>query len=256
MTPPCLVNLTALPSRLISTWRSRCGSPSSGGSGIRGRSARSARPWRSPPARRSPAPAPARRPCANGTLSTRSLPASIFEKSRMSSMTCIRCSADSWTTVAHSRCSALSGVSNSSAVMPSTPFIGVRISWLMRARNSLLARAAGFGRVARLAQLGLVADARGDVGEEAGGAAVEREDPQLDDARRRRPRRARSRCVEVGASASGRRRGRRQRGAEGRQRRVEPLAQRSPPATRRSPARPRRSTTRPGRRAGSRTCLR
>ena len=56
-------------------------------------------------------------------------------------MTCIRCSADSWTMVAHSSCSGVSGVSNSSVVMPSTPFIGVRISWLMRARNSLLARA-------------------------------------------------------------------------------------------------------------------
>ncbi len=56
-------------------------------------------------------------------------------------MTCIRCSADSWTMVAHSSCSADSGVSKSSVVMPSTPFIGVRISWLMRARNSLLARA-------------------------------------------------------------------------------------------------------------------
>ena len=41
---------------------------------------------------------------------------------------------------AHSRCcSASSGVSSSRSVMPMTPFIGVRISWLMLARNSLLA---------------------------------------------------------------------------------------------------------------------
>ncbi len=40
----------------------------------------------------------------------------------------------------HSRCSAVSGVSSSSCVKPSTPFIGVRSSWLMVARNSLLAR--------------------------------------------------------------------------------------------------------------------
>ena len=99
-------------------------------------------------------------------------------------MTCIRCSADSWTMVAHSSCSGESGVSNSSVVMPSTPFIGVRISWLMRARNSLLARAPDFGGVAGLAQLGLVADACGDVGEEAGGAAVEGEDPEREDALR------------------------------------------------------------------------
>ena len=43
-------------------------------------------------------------------------------------------------TSAYSRCSAVSGVSSSSRVMPMTPFIGVRISWLMLARNSDLSR--------------------------------------------------------------------------------------------------------------------
>ena len=48
-----------------------------------------------------------------------------------------------WRTVsAYSRCSGVSGVSSSSPVMPMTPFIGVRISWLIVARNSLLARLA------------------------------------------------------------------------------------------------------------------
>ena len=41
-----------------------------------------------------------------------------------------------------SRCSAVSSVSSASSVMPMMPFIGVRISWLMLARNSLLARLA------------------------------------------------------------------------------------------------------------------
>ena len=41
-----------------------------------------------------------------------------------------------------SRCSALSGVSRSRLVMPMTPFMGVRISWLIEARNSDLAREA------------------------------------------------------------------------------------------------------------------
>ena len=41
---------------------------------------------------------------------------------------------------ANSRCCGSSSVSSSSSVMPMTPFIGVRISWLMLARNSLLAR--------------------------------------------------------------------------------------------------------------------
>ena len=66
VTPPRSVNLTALPSRLISTCRSRCGSPSMGGSGTRGRSARRPGPCASPPARRSPAPARARRPARRG----------------------------------------------------------------------------------------------------------------------------------------------------------------------------------------------
>ena len=41
-----------------------------------------------------------------------------------------------------SRCSAVSSLSSASSVMPMMPFIGVRISWLMLARNSLLARLA------------------------------------------------------------------------------------------------------------------
>ena len=40
---------------------------------------------------------------------------------------------------AKSRCSSLSGVSSSSPLMPMTAFIGVRISWLMVARNALFA---------------------------------------------------------------------------------------------------------------------
>ena len=38
-----------------------------------------------------------------------------------------------------SRCSAVSSVCRAEPVMPMTPFMGVRISWLMLARNSLLA---------------------------------------------------------------------------------------------------------------------
>jgi len=39
-----------------------------------------------------------------------------------------------------SRCSSSSGVSAQQVAKPSTPFMGVRISWLMVARNSLFAR--------------------------------------------------------------------------------------------------------------------
>ncbi len=48
-------------------------------------------------------------------------------------------------------CRSLNSVSWRSSAMPSTPFMGVRISWLMLARNWLLARlaasAASFARV-------------------------------------------------------------------------------------------------------------
>ena len=40
----------------------------------------------------------------------------------------------------YSRCSGINGVSHSKSAMPMIAFIGVRISWLMRARKSLLAR--------------------------------------------------------------------------------------------------------------------
>ena len=47
--------------------------------------------------------------------------------------------------------------------MPRMPFIGVRISWLMLARNSLLARLAASAATMRLLQLPLDALALGDV---------------------------------------------------------------------------------------------
>jgi hypothetical protein len=40
------------------------------------------------------------------------------------------------TVLANSRCSGVRSVSSSMPVIPITPFIGVRISWLMLARNS------------------------------------------------------------------------------------------------------------------------
>ena len=74
--------------------------------------------------------------------SRRSLPASIFEKSRMSLMMASSASAELWMVAAKRRWRGSSFESSSSSVMPSTPFIGVRISCDMRARNSLLARLA------------------------------------------------------------------------------------------------------------------
>ena len=50
-----------------------------------------------------------------------------------------RQSAETLTASAYLRCSVVSAVRSSRAFMPMTPFIGVRISWLILARNSLLA---------------------------------------------------------------------------------------------------------------------
>ena len=50
--------------------------------------------------------------------------------------------AETLTVSAYWRCSGVSWVSRSSSVIPITPFSGVRISWLMLARNSLFAREA------------------------------------------------------------------------------------------------------------------
>ena len=79
-------------------------------------------------------------PSVNGTDSSSRRCDSIFEKSRMS-LTIVS-SELAWLRMV-ARKSAWAGVgalSSASAVMPMMPFIGVRISWLMFARNSLFAR--------------------------------------------------------------------------------------------------------------------
>ena len=53
----------------------------------------------------------------------------------MSSMTSSSTSPEEEIVSAYSRCSSLSSVSSSRSVMPITPFIGVRISWLTLATN-------------------------------------------------------------------------------------------------------------------------
>jgi hypothetical protein len=50
-----------------------------------------------------------------------------------------RLSAEARRVSAYSRCSSERGLSMRRSVIPMTPFIGVRISWLMVARNRLLA---------------------------------------------------------------------------------------------------------------------
>ncbi|MNN16562.1 hypothetical protein D3C81_1297060 [compost metagenome] len=141
-TSPCGVNLMALPARLVSTWRSRPGSPSRVCGSAGSTSSTSSRPL-----------ACARMACARmvscsswrrskGMLSRVSMPASIFEKSRMSLMMHSRASAEALTISRYLRWWASSSESSTRSVMPRMPFIGVRISWLMLARNSLFERLA------------------------------------------------------------------------------------------------------------------
>ena len=139
---PDSVNLIAFPTRLTMIWRSRPGSPSrrSGTPGATFNSTSRFFWWPRIASERivsrrvssSEKPIDSRRMC----------PASILEKSRMSLTICSSASADDLTMPRYSRWSAVSSVSSTRSVMPMTPFIGVRISWLMLARKSLLTRLA------------------------------------------------------------------------------------------------------------------
>ncbi len=82
---------------------------------------------------------------SNSTFSISSLPASIFEKSRISLRIASSEPALARIVSAQSRCEASSGMSSIKSVMPMMPFIGVRISWLMFARNSRLRLGGGLG---------------------------------------------------------------------------------------------------------------
>ena len=79
---------------------------------------------------------------ANSICSSTSRRASILEKSSRSLISSRSAPAEDLTRVRYSRCSALSSVPSASSDRPMMAFIGVRISWLMLARNSLLARLA------------------------------------------------------------------------------------------------------------------
>ena len=72
------------------------------------------------------------------------------EKSSTSLITLSSARPDDLTITMNSRCRDVRSVSSTRSVMPRMPFIGVRISWLMLATNSLLARlaamAASFAR--------------------------------------------------------------------------------------------------------------
>ena len=86
-----------------------------------------------------------------------SLPASIAEMSSTSSTSAISVRVEAWMVRTHSRCSSSRRVVASNSDMPPRPLSGVRNSWLMLARNRLLAslarRASSVARVNCLSRL-------------------------------------------------------------------------------------------------------
>ena len=138
-TSPCSVNLTPLLTRFWSTCRSRAGSPASRcGTSRRMMAARAILfPGSRAPAFSRTASTTARREKFSWAKLIR--PASILEKSSTSLMTWRRALALSVADSANSRWRGSSRVCVSSSTMPRMPPSGVRSSWLMFARNSLLA---------------------------------------------------------------------------------------------------------------------
>ncbi len=140
VTSPRSVNLIAFPTRFVSTCLSRLGSPCTAPGNVGGMTAASSMPFSFAFGANRSATSSTMTRTSMSTRSTVILPASIFEKSRMSLMTVSSESLQRRIVSAYSRCSSVSVVSSMMSVMPITPFIGVRISWLMFARNSDFAR--------------------------------------------------------------------------------------------------------------------
>ena len=78
----------------------------------------------------------------NGAVTSCSLPASILEKSRISSISASKDFADWLIARVYDCCSSLRLVSCNRLAIPRMPFIGVRISWLIAARKRDFARLA------------------------------------------------------------------------------------------------------------------
>ena len=141
-TQPEPVNLTALLHRLVRICVSRVESPVTGSSSIGSISQVKLRPFS--------AALGANKPCTwrtqsagmNGAASSSIRPASILARSRTSVTSRFKVLADDSMVWTISRWRGSRWVRDSKLARPTTPFNGVRISWLMLDRNSLLARSA------------------------------------------------------------------------------------------------------------------
>ncbi len=141
-TVPAGVNLIALPTRLSRTCLRRSASTRTWSGACGAISSSSASP-RACALARSSAVTEAASACSDVTAGLRvSLPASILAWSRTSLMIAISVSPDPRAVLTSRRCWPSSALRRSRSSAPSTPFIGVRISWLIVARNCDLARLA------------------------------------------------------------------------------------------------------------------
>ena len=143
-TAPCEVNFTALDSRLPRIWRSRSASPrhqplaASATSICRSSDLAFAKASK------------VSRVCATRFATSKSssnrvsLPASIFERSSTSFRTARSRPPDRRITSRRSRCTGSNSLIAMTSAIASTPFSGVRISWLMLARNWVLSTFAAF----------------------------------------------------------------------------------------------------------------
>ncbi len=140
VTPPCSVNLRALLTRLVSTWRRRVGSPVT----ITSRSATALRhkPLRSAMGASISSTASTHSTRLKSRASNSTAPASNLEKSRISLMIASNVSPLPRMVFTKSACSGVRGESRRRSAIPTTAFIGVRISWLMLAKKVLLSLAA------------------------------------------------------------------------------------------------------------------
>ena len=141
-TRPVSVNLMALPMRLVSTCSRRSGSPCSGPRALIGRGMRRDSPSARALGARRRSSLASRAVRSRGWTSMANLPASMRDRSRMSSMIPSRLCPAVWMRSSISRWLALRGSRPTIRARPMTEYSGVRISWLMWARNSLLARLA------------------------------------------------------------------------------------------------------------------
>ena len=140
--PPISVNFTALERKFATIWRSRTGSPTSAGAIAGSISALSSRPFVDAVCTKllTAASSSFDRSIVHGSIC--SLPASIFEKSRTSPMIVISDCAELCEVSTMLRWCSSRFVRDRTSSMPMTPIIGVRISWLIDARNVDFARLA------------------------------------------------------------------------------------------------------------------